>query len=554
MTEPGRGNPQEKQEEEDTRASGPLGTVLPPDQAVLRECRRLIGDRNSRVDNLSTACLQDPVILIELLKKANALYFAGGRTAITSAKTAIVRLGSDVVLELFEKLAERSVLEDDQVNKWLRTYRSRSRRIGIIARIFAEAIARPLAEDCQAIGSLASVGDILAVCYLKEDYVKLAESKGRNAVNYSLGQNHRFDVERMGVAYLRRCGVPEALLFALDRDARSRNPERSVMKPLCMAAEELVDAFDNDKWEKFAPGRRLAPKSAVRMLQMNDNQYLKIYERASEFLFSLRMMEQRAQQPAEEERGSANGAPEDAAENSLESEIQSILLDAESGEAEEDPASEGPQGLDETEIKEITESLGQLEQQFSLAKKEKSSSSPRRTDPDPEPAVQAPVLRTAKGTKLVEDISSMMEEADNSEELLSSLLQRLVDGPFEKAALIVVSHDRTQAIVVAARGPIGNGQKIEITDPLSPLAKCFTKVQSYSSKPNEASPWGSRSFAVSPIDADHDTPVALYADCGSNGALTFEARRIFRNVVGILNQKLPTIPGGIPVELKGATP
>ncbi|MEZ4753703.1 MAG: hypothetical protein R3A13_05255 [Bdellovibrionota bacterium] len=62
-------------------------------------------------------------------------------------------------------------------------------------------------------------------------------------------------------------------------------------------------------------------------------------------------------------------------------------------------------------------------------------------------------------------------------------------------------------------------------------------------------PFGSKAFALSPIDADHDTPVALYADCGVDGSITFEARRIFRTVVEIHNQKLPSLPGGIPVEL-----
>ncbi|MCI5065110.1 hypothetical protein MRY87_05255, partial [bacterium] len=198
---------------------------------------------------------------------------------------------------------------------------------------------------------------------------------------------------------------------------------------------------------------------------------------------------------------------------------------------------------------EIAEDLGEIQEQFGL-----STSKPKKIrdqTPDAPPVKPTtPQLRTKGGNKFVASVSSLFEEADTSEELLTGLLQRLVDGPFEKAALIVVSQDRKSAIVVAARGPIGNGQKIEITDPLSPLAQCFTKVQSFSSKANEASPFGCKSFAVAPIDADHDTPVALYADCGDKGAISFEGRRIFRTVVDILNEKLPTIPGGIPVELQ----
>jgi hypothetical protein len=115
---------------------------------------------------------------------------------------------------------------------------------------------------------------------------------------------------------------------------------------------------------------------------------------------------------------------------------------------------------------------------------------------------------------------------------------------------MVVSKDRKTAIVIAARGPqIATGQQLLLDDPLSPLAQCFSKVQSFGNRASSESPWGSKAFALAPIDANHETPVALYADCGINGSITFEARRIFRVVVDILNQKLPTLPGGLPVEL-----
>jgi hypothetical protein len=184
------------------------------------------------------------------------------------------------------------------------------------------------------------------------------------------------------------------------------------------------------------------------------------------------------------------------------------------------------------------------------AAKESPKSVPRISKP--EPIVRPPPIHTEKANKLVGTMTKGFDSAKTSEELLSDLLRTLVDeGPFEKSAIIVVSQDRKQAVVVAARGPgIGNGQKLVLDDPLSPLAQCFSKVRSFSSRDNACSPWGSRNFALAPIDADHDTPVALYADCGDDGGLTFEARRVFRTVVEILNQRLPQLPGGIPVELK----
>jgi hypothetical protein len=149
------------------------------------------------------------------------------------------------------------------------------------------------------------------------------------------------------------------------------------------------------------------------------------------------------------------------------------------------------------------------------------------------------------------DVQKRLDSYTSSEDLLRGILGILTEeGPFEKTALIVVAKDRHSAIVVAARGPeINNGQTLVLDDPLSPLAQCFSKVQSFGSKSSRESPWGSKAFALAPIDADHDTPVALYADCGTSGSISFEARRIFRAVVDILNQKLPGIPGGIPVEI-----
>ncbi|MCB0321692.1 MAG: hypothetical protein KDD60_12270, partial [Bdellovibrionales bacterium] len=275
-------------------------------------------------------------------------------------------------------------------------------------------------------------------------------------------------------------------------------------------------------------------------------------ERASEYLFSARMLEEKIKRSAEDSVQESAPPEVSTHDEELQSEIEDLLGGGSPAEEEENYGDEEETSIrlsSQTEISEIDEDLGELEKQFNLSTGKNRDAKKARADHKEEIKTPLPQLRTKGGNEFVGSITSLMEEATNSEDLLSGLLQRLVDGPFEKTALIVISKDRKHAIVVAARGPIGNGQKIEINDPLSPLAQCFAKVQSFSSKPNEASPFGSKSFAVAPINADHDTPVALYADCGKDGAITFEARRIFRTVVDILNEKLPTLPGGIPVEL-----
>ncbi len=562
-------SPEEEELSEEPHISGPLGVVFPADPSVWREARKLVVDRNTRVEDLATVMAQDPVLVIELLKVSNAMYFSGGRSAITTVRTALVRLGYDVVKDLLEKVKMRPYFTDHTVAKWFEVKRSKGKRAGIVSRIIAEAVARTLSDDCLAAGSLLYVGEMIAVAHLKEEYIELAEKYSTSGVNYRLIQQHNFDPEKMGLAYLRRIGLPENILFAIDREARARSAERAIMKPVVMAAGEMIEAFDNNRWEKLAPGKNLPPKSSIRMLQLNEKQYLKVYERAAEYLFYAKVKEEELKEERkkiiqEDSNETASISPQ-SEENELEDEINMLLkappAQEEVGEQERfeeklppEPPLEELRAESKKEEKTEATQIKTLEEELNLDDFNLSSRSPeKQKTPREEREVKVEAkanLRTKKSTQFVNQVTELFEQAQNSEELLSELLERLTKGPFEKAALIVVSKDKKSALVVAARGTeFGAGQRIWLNDPLSPLAQCFSKVQSFGIRENEASPFGSKSFALAPIDVDHETPVALYADCGEKGAITFEARRIFRTVVEILNKKLPTLPGGLPVEL-----
>ncbi len=540
---------------DDSPQGGPLRILFAPDSVVWNEARRMIMDKSLRVTDFATIATQDPVLVIELLRKSNALFFAGGRSPITSVKTAIVRLGYDVVLEMLELLADRKPLEDEEARRWFEVFRNRCKRTSILAMILAESVARALSDDCQASAVLSSVGDMLAVSFFKERYVALAEEHSRSGTNYQLSHNLHFDVEEMGLRYLRKHGIPEALLFAIDREAQNRTPDRAVMRPICFGAIEMLEAFDANRWEKLAPGRTLAPKSSLRLLQMSDSQYLRVYERAAEYLFSARLEEERKRHEDLQRTLESSRALEvqsEPAEEDLCADIEMLMQGLPEEEVEEaplEPLVDIPSFPAAQEEEHRDFPLVDGDDRFSLRKRPATHAARRESIG---PAIEAPKLRTSYGTALVSSIADMFEKSANSEQLLLDLLEMLVkDRLFEKAALIVVSRDREYAIVVAARGPnIGNGQRLSLTDPLSPLARCFSKVQSYGNRSNPVSPFGSKAFALAPIDADHETPVALYADCGNEASVPFEARRVFRTVVDLLNSKLPTIKGGIPVELR----
>jgi HD-like signal output (HDOD) protein len=570
------GSKVETEKVEDTEKGGRslFRTLFPPDRLIWQEARRLAADKNVRVEDLATCASQDPVLVIEFLKVANAMFFSGGRQSITSVKTAIIRLGSDVLVDTLNQLEERPPIEDPKLSRWFEMHRNRCRRTSIIARMLSETLSKTLADDCQAAALFMYLGEMLAVTHFGQEYLDLAEKHTRSSLNYRLSQDLKFDVEKANITYLQRQGIPEGLVFAVDRDSSAKSKDRAVMKPICFAAAELVEAFEANRWEKLAPGKQLPAKSAVRILPLSEQQYLKIYERASEYLYSDKALEERRKDNTNKIGAVATTVEAAAVPNiittpepfpetsSLDKEISDLINTVHKAPPPPDKAPpppltktnsrsappEPPRKM--TAIKEVDESINDATDQFSIKESKDKVRVVRQTTPPPI-RKQPPALVSKRGAQVVSNISNMFEQAQTSEELLAQLLAMLVDnGPFEKSALIVVSKTKRNAIVVAARGPmIGTGQKLDIDDPLNPLAQCFSKVQSFGNKESDLSPFGSKSFALAPINADHETPVALYADCGNDKAITFEARRVFRTVVEILNERLPLIPGGIPVEL-----
>lgn len=278
---PGEGN---SGQETAKAGSAALAVKLPPNWKLWAETRRLVADEKLRLGLLIEVVCKDPVLVIEILKTANALYMSSG-SPITSIKTAVTRLGSDTLLEALDKMKEeRKPIEDAEVLAHLERHRQRALRMAFVAKTLADTLAKNLVEDCQACGLLMTTGEILAVAHITETYCKLAKDLPRSNVNYKLAQEHKFDVDKMCLAYLRKTNIPELLLFALDRDSRPPSPARAIMKPICFGAAELVDAFEASRWDKYAPGKSIPPKSSLRLLQISEAQYGRIYEASAEFL------------------------------------------------------------------------------------------------------------------------------------------------------------------------------------------------------------------------------------------------------------------------------
>lgn len=541
------------------KPKGPNAIEFLPNNLIWRKAKALAADKSARVDELAVCVSQDPVLVLELLKTSNAIFFSPGSNPITSAKTAIVRLGSDSVIELLEGFSTRLPFKDEDSGKWFEFYRGKAKRTSIVCRVLAQTLAPNLKEDCQTSGLFVSVGEMLAVAFLKEKFVDLANNKSASTLPYHLSQHLNFDPEKLGLGYLRSSGIPEQLIFPIDRDARPKQAALTIMRPLVMSARELVDAFDNDRWEKVAPGQKLSSKSNIRLLQMNDNQYLKVYERVAEYLFSEKLAEarQELEQEAQIDEEVLVGIEHELSdelddledidelqEEVSDQEIEDLINNFDAFETDIEHEEESEDDI-LGDLNALAEESQQEAQAVDLSPVKNTSGLSEEEKPD---SIAPPVVfRSKSGRKMIQSVTNLLKEAQNSEQLIEGILSHLVEGgPFKKTALIVVDDDRENARVVAARGiDVESGQMLKLSDPLSPLANCFQKVQSFGNKPSLSSPFGSKAFAVSPIDAEYNSPVALYADCGE-GSITLEGRRLFRTVVDMLNQALPDIPGGIP--------
>lgn len=589
--------PNEGRSSEGRSGSGIYGVLLPPDLEVLKEARRLSGERNSRVHDLAHCILRDPVVTMELLKVSNEMSYTATRQQIVAVKPAIIRVGWEALNQTLEELETRPQIEDPNVSKWFETVRERSRRCSAVSQFLAEIFAKSFVEDCGVCGVLLYAGELLAIINLGSRYVELAEEHPRGAIQYRLLQDYKVNLEKQRTAYLQRQGIPSAMIATIDPEGTIKTADRTIMKPILMAAEELVEAYDSNRWDKVAPGKQLPPKSAVRLLPFNDSQYIKFFERATSFLHgstvelerkhlaSLQQSEPTPLSPSEEwseeeEEREFLESPEthgsDAStlfvDENLEEELNSLLGGKRVSEDEEttsldssedDFAPTKPSALFASRTPPASP---EIKGSVSIASLKRTPTIPgfrkdTRDAPSNRSATSMTMMRPPSASSrdrdgqkdpndsqaVVEEVSKLVEKAASCQELLIGVLDGLVDkGPFEKTALLIISQDRSKATAVAIRGrETKNAETIILDNSFAPLTESFT----FGRTNNQKSPFGSSAFALATIDSLDASPLALYADCGEHSVIPFEARRIFRSIVEKLKDKLGHVPGEIPREI-----
>ncbi|MCB9029557.1 MAG: HDOD domain-containing protein [Deltaproteobacteria bacterium] len=257
---------------------------LPAKEEVLERARKIFSDPNARIEPSVSCVSEDPVIVLELLKAVHSIEAAGSRVPITTPRACIQRLGNQLINETLEMISERPQLTDPGVAEWYDKYRSYSYQVSKIASIICDIKRIRYADECKVAALFTYLGDMLSVAYLQQDYVVQADAASRKRLNYRLTQDYGFNPEDAGIEYLKAYGIPDVLLFPLERSTAPKDKNYAIMRPICNAAQEIYEANMNGKLEKYAPNTDLPSNSALRLLQLNAPQLVRMHNQIAEYL------------------------------------------------------------------------------------------------------------------------------------------------------------------------------------------------------------------------------------------------------------------------------
>jgi hypothetical protein len=463
---------------------------FPPDARVLIEAQGLLKGRSVRINEVADVILEDPVATLELLSAANRKFHANERPAIWSVRTALFRLGTEQTLLLIDDLLARATLFSGPLRSEFEHLRLRARRTSLVARAIANEVAPQLTEECQTAGLVSQVGFMLALTRFKDRYLQVLSSSTPKGFAYKLEQSLKFDLEKFQLDYLTDRWFPPSLLFVFDKDISCKTESQANLRFAIEGAEELLEAIEAGKFDKYKPENELPPKSALRYLSWSPEGRESLYKMLVE-VFGLRAVEVKTQlvpQPTEEALPSA--------------------------------VPPTPVFFSETQVEFIEANSEELERPLTHF--------------------------SERNQRVLASLKDTYRDSENPRDLIRGILRILTDdGPFIRASLLMFDRSKGAAqVLLPTGGEFEMPNPISVLDPLSPVATSNTQIRSFNAEDllDELAPFGVAAYALSPLRVDSDKPVALYADCGASGVVPFESRRVFRVAVGLLNKALEGRP------------
>jgi hypothetical protein len=466
---------------------------FPADPAVIDAAVLALTTKSGRIDEVCQLLLRDPVSILEILSRANRQFHANEKPAIWSIKVALMRLGTEQTLKILSELRDESIELSSSVRHEFEKLRTRARKASQISRIIAEEVAPMLVDECQTATLMSEVGHMYALLRFKGRYVNVAETCQRKALAYRIEQELRLNVEKFRLDYLCEKWFPQALLFVFDSDIKCRTVQESALRFMVEAGDELLEAIDSHRFDRFIPPAELPAKCALRYLNISAAHRTRIADRIIED-FEPKL-------PIAEMKDPIQVEPVKAAIIPFKQEEPTKVI------------------FFETKVEFIESS----EQEFERPLNHFSEQNQK-------------VLQALKALASI--------DVGNTISLIEEVLAVLtVDGPFKRASIIDFSPDSFEFTLTAQTGnEFELNQPMAVNSPFSPVATSSTQIRSYpgEGEVDALSPLGSNSFAISPLKGRPNQRMALYADCGAGGVVPFEARRVFRVAVGIINTVLPS--------------
>jgi len=470
--------------------------------------KQLLADQSVRVNDIAECIGCDPILAIELLRQSNSIDNSTAQ-AVSSLKQGVTALGVEAIGEMVERVKGRPRIPHPEVAEQIEICRERALNVSALATLIAHQVAREKVQTCSTAALLSVVGEMVVIAYLKDRYLPLARQyKRRSQIMYRLGKDFQIDPDVVRFEYLRHRGIPQEVYSAFLEEADAGAAGAGIVRMIVIAAMELVEAHESEKLSNYEPGRKLPPKSPLRMMQLSDAQYEKLFKLCERYL---QTGELEFELDAEE-------MPTESPEVAVE----------ESEEATEPTVASGAVTAAEIRV-EVSEAVPVVV-----------------VDATPETHDEVPPS-PSKIESAVGAIVSLFDEVESKADVVELILESLIEhGHFARTALLAIDKEKREAVTIAACGENTKGMtNLSIRDPLSPLLQSLSKVQSCSRVGVGNSPFGSPTFALAPIDAGDGTPVVLYADCGHGEKIGLAARRIFREVIGRLNEVLPNLPGKV---------
>lgn len=492
---------------------------IPADEIVLNKVINLISDKNLRIAKVSECILKDPVTTLEILHKANSGEFVNEKNKISAIHTAVVRIGSEELLKACNDLLKSNDTEHSAVNAEIKTLRNLSCRAALIAEILSSHLQKDIVELCQTCALLSYYGQMLACFSLKEKYLELSNIKKRGALNYKLLANFSFDTSKIQIEHFKDKNLPNIVFFAFDKELKCKTTAQSSLRFIVESAMEISEAQEEGKLDKYKFFHRLPSKSSLRLLKINDQNYEYIFSEIEEALGISSGTRDTESKEITKATSTNKNSPELQENNKL-------TEDAESLKAVPTII------MDRSELVNFysgSENTLYIEKNADSIEKERSELSP-------------------SSDAIIGMMQSICSNAQSAKELIEDIMEVVIEkGPFIRTAVIEIGQGRREAFIYTALGEdfdnLNLNKGIEVKDPLSPLSTVITKVQSFNSKVegDSLSPFGITSYAISPIKSKSDSQLVLYADCGTERPLPFEARKVFRLTIALLNEALPKL-------------